>query len=236
MNPVSATQPCILIVDDEADIRDMVALNLGRQGFRVLQAEDGQQGFTAAVDHQPDLIILDWMMPTLNGIETLRRLRRDERTAKVPVIMLSAKAEVDNKIQGLDSGADDYLAKPFSPKELLSRIKAVLRRGETSASTDKLLRARDLVLDPASHQVTIAGANIALGPTEYNMLQFFMQHPERVYTREQLLDNVWGSTVYIDERTVDVHIRRLRKALEPGGHDAMIQTVRSAGYRFSVKN
>lgn len=225
----------VLVVDDEADIREMIRLALTRQGYRVLEAEDGQQAFTLAVDEQPDLILIDWMMPVANGIELLRRLQRDERTVHIPTIMLSAKGEVDNKTQGLDSGADDYLAKPFSPKELLARIRAVLRRADRKQGVEKTLHFRDLVLDLASHQATISGHAVNLGPTEYKMLQFFMTHPERVYSREQLLDSVWGSTVYIDERTVDVHIRRLRKALEPGGHDNMIQTVRGSGYRFSEK-
>ena len=232
---MSPGKPTILVVDDDNDIREMIALTLVRHGYQVLEAEDGQQGFTQAIDGQPDLIIIDWMMPSVNGIELLRRLRRDERTRALPAIMLSAKTEVDNKAQGLDSGADDYLAKPFSPKELLARIRAILRRSTPPTASAEQLRCGELLLDSASHQVSIAGKPIALGPTEYKILQFFMQHPERVYSREQLLDKVWGSTVYIDERTVDVHIRRLRKALEPGNHDALIQTVRSAGYRLAAK-
>lgn len=212
----------------------MVALALERAGFSTLRAADGQQGFTAAINHHPSLILVDWMMPVVSGIELLRRLKRDERTRTIPVIMLSAKAETDNKSQGLDTGADDYLAKPFSPKELVSRINAVLRRYENSSPAGQsILKTRELVLNDETHQVTIAQQPVSLGPTEYKLLRFFMSHPNKVYTREQLLDQVWGNTVYIDERTVDVHIRRVRKAISINGHEELIQTVRGTGYRFS---
>jgi two-component system phosphate regulon response regulator PhoB len=232
---IPATATCILVVEDEDDIRDMVASSLKTAGYSVLQASDGQEGFSCAIDHKPQLIVVDWMMPVVNGLELLRRLRRDERTAGIPVIMLSAKTEVDNKTQGLDSGADDYLGKPFSPKELIARIKAVLRRHENKQQATPVLSAKKLVLDTSSHIVSIDTHIINLGPTEFKLLQFFMSHPDKVYSRSQLLDQVWGNAVYIDERTVDVHIRRLRKALDIDGHDALIQTIRSAGYRFSDK-
>jgi two-component system phosphate regulon response regulator PhoB len=226
----------ILIVEDEPDIQDMIALALERAGFTTFKAVDGQEGFTCAIDKKPDLILVDWMMPVVNGIELLRRLRRDPRTADIPVIMLSAKAEVDNKSQGLDSGADDYLSKPFSPKELLSRIKAVLRRYDSrNHPASSALQCRKLSLNPETHQVVINNQAVALGPTEFKLLHFFLTHPDKVYSREQLLDHVWGNNVYIDERTVDVHIRRLRKALSIDDHQELIQTVRGAGYRFSDK-
>jgi len=224
----------LLIIEDEADIQEMIAHGLSKAGYTLLKANNGREGFVSALDHRPDLILLDWMMPEVNGIETLRRLRRDPRTENIPVIMLSAKAEVDNKSEGLDAGADDYLAKPFSPKELVSRVNAVLRRSGTQQKNNNL-QARQLILNPDSHVVTIAEETVDLGPTEFKLLQFFMQHPDRVYSRAQLLDQVWGHTAYIDERTIDVHIRRLRKALEKSDHDTLIQTVHGVGYRFSEK-
>jgi two-component system phosphate regulon response regulator PhoB len=224
----------LLIVEDEDDIRDLIAHSLRNAGYAVLTAHDGQEGFALAIEHSPQLILVDWMMPVVNGLELLRRLRRDPRSTGIPIIMLSAKAEVDNKAQGLDSGADDYLAKPFSPKELLSRIKAVLRRYEPVGHRSTFVM-RKLVLDPESHHVSISGQTVDLGPTEFKLLKFFLTHPEKVYSREQLLDQVWGNTVYIDERTVDVHIRRLRKVLSIDGHEELIQTVRGTGYLFSDK-
>jgi two-component system phosphate regulon response regulator PhoB len=225
----------ILIVEDEDDIRDMIASSLKTARYEVLEARDGQEGFSKAIDLNPSLILIDWMMPVVNGLELLRRLRHDERTHEIPVIMLSAKADVDNKTQGLDSGADDYLTKPFSPKELISRIKAVLRRHEGKQEARSVVTAQKLTLDASSHIVSINKQQINLGPTEFRLLQFFMQHPDKVYSRAQLLDHVWGNAVYIDERTVDVHIRRLRKALSIDGHEALIQTIRGSGYRFSDK-
>jgi len=226
------TQTNILIVDDEEDIRDMVALSLKTAGYHVLQASDGQEGFSCAIDHKPQLIVIDWMMPVVNGLELLRRLRRDDRTREIPVIMLSAKAEIDNKTQGLDSGADDYLTKPFSPKELISRIKAILRRHENKQHTTSVLKVKNLVLDASSHVVSINEQTINLGPTEFKLLQFFMRHTDKVYSREQLLDQVWGNAVYIDERTVDVHIRWLRQKIEidPANPQHLI-TVRGTGYK-----
>jgi two-component system phosphate regulon response regulator PhoB len=235
MTPSSSSDVPILIIEDEADIREMVTHQLHNAGFDTFGAEDGQAGFTAAINHAPALILLDWMMPRMNGLDTLRRLKDDQRTADIPVIMLSAKTEPEHKSAGLDAGADDYLGKPFSPKELISRVKAVLRRsvpGKTG-STGNALSARNLTLDTDSHRVSINGEPIKVGPTEFKLLSFFLQHPERVYSREQILNHVWGSNVYLDERTIDVHIRRLRKALAIDGHEDMVQTVRGAGYLFS---
>lgn len=223
----------ILIVDDEAPIREMVAMALEMAGYHCLEAADAKQAHALVVDSKPDLILLDWMLPDNSGIELARRLKRDQLTAETPIIMLTAKGEEDHKIQGLEAGADDYITKPFSPRELAARLKAVLRRtrgiGEPSSITVK-----GLELDPVSHRVSIDGSPAEMGPTEYRLLQFFLTHQERAYSRGQLLDQVWGGNVYVEERTVDVHIRRLRKALG-SGYEHYIQTVRGTGYRFSTK-
>jgi two-component system phosphate regulon response regulator PhoB len=224
----------ILIVDDEPAIREMIATTLELADFRVLEAENAQQAHQRVVDERPDLILLDWMLPGISGIELTRRLKRDESTQEIPVILLTARSEEDNKILGLDVGADDYVTKPFSTRELLSRIRAVLRRSSSKAA-EKAITHEGLTLDPVSHRVTANGAPVDMGPTEYRLLEFFMGHPERAYSRTQLLDQVWGGNVYVEDRTVDVHIRRLRKALEPHGYDRFIQTVRGTGYRFSTK-
>ncbi|MDR5866501.1 phosphate regulon transcriptional regulator PhoB [Halomonas koreensis] len=227
------TAKTVLIVDDEAPIREMIAVALEMADYRVLEADNAQTAHAMVVDHQPDLVLLDWMMPGTSGIELARRLKRDESTAELPIIMLTAKGEEDNKIQGLESGADDYITKPFSPRELVARLKAVLRRA-TPRGVEEPVEVEGLVLDPVSHRVSVDGQSLEIGPTEYRLLQFFMTHQERAYTRGQLLDQVWGGNVYVEERTVDVHIRRLRKALgEP--HQQLIQTVRGTGYRFSAK-
>jgi two-component system phosphate regulon response regulator PhoB len=223
----------ILIVDDEAAIREMLTVALEMAGYDCLEAENSQQAYSLALDHQPDLILLDWMLPGTSGLELARRLRRDERSAHIPLIMLTAKGEEDNKVQGLEVGADDYITKPFSPRELVARLKAVLRR-TTSASDEQPLTLAGICLDPRSHRLTLDGQPAEIGPTEYRLLHFFMTHPERVYSREQLLDQVWGSSVYIEERTIDVHIRRLRKVLG-ARYEYVVQTVRGAGYRFSDK-
>lgn len=223
----------VLIVDDEAPIREMIAVALEMADYRVLEADSAQAAHALVVDHRPDLVLLDWMMPGTSGIELARRLKRDEATAELPIIMLTAKGEEDNKIQGLEAGADDYITKPFSPRELVARLKAVLRRA-TPQGVEDAVEIDGLVLDPVSHRVSVDGRSLEMGPTEYRLLQFFMTHQERAYTRGQLLDQVWGGNVYVEERTVDVHIRRLRKALgEP--HQQLIQTVRGTGYRFSAK-
>ncbi|MFT5485094.1 MAG: two-component system phosphate regulon response regulator PhoB, partial [Halieaceae bacterium] len=224
----------ILVVDDDEAIRDMLAVALELSGFSVMLAEGAQEAHASIVDARPDLVLLDWMMPGTSGLELLRRLRRDELTAQIPVIMLTARTEEPNRVSGLDAGADDYIAKPFSRRELISRVRAVLRRSGGVAIQDALC-AGELRLEPDSHRVTIADQLISIGPTEYRLLKFFMSHTERVYTRGQILDRVWGANVYLDERTVDVHIRRLRKAIGGAGHDAFLQTVRGAGYRFSTQ-
>lgn len=224
---------CILIVDDEAPIREMIVSALEMAGYRTLEAGNAHDAHTLVVDQRPDLILLDWMMPDVSGVEFSRRLKRDPMTAEIPIIMLTAKSEEDNKITGLEAGADDYVTKPFSPRELIARLKAVLRRS-TPAGIEAAIEINGLRLDPESHRITANGEELNMGPTEFRLLQYFMSHAERAYTRGQLLDQVWGGNVYVDERTVDVHIRRLRKAL---GEDfkTLIQTVRGTGYRFSTK-
>lgn len=224
----------ILVVDDEMAIRDMLTMALEAGGYSVIQAENAQEAYTIIIDQSPDLILLDWMMPGTSGLELLRRLKKNELTEKLPVVMLTAKTEEDDTIVGLDSGADDYLIKPFSPRELVSRVKAVLRRSERESSSGPI-EIESLLFDPIGHRVSIDNKPINLGPTEYRLLEFFLTHQERVYTRDQILNYVWGGNVYIDERTVDVHIRRLRKAISKNGHDQYIQTVRGAGYRFSTQ-
>ena len=224
----------ILLVDDEAAIRDMLSIALEAAGYNILSAENAQQAHAIIVDQHPDLVLLDWMMPGTTGLELLRRLKREELTEKVPVIMLTAKAEEGSKISGLDAGADDFIAKPFSPRELISRVKAVLRRVGREVLKDPII-VGEMVFDTLGHRVSIANNPIDLGPTEYRLLQFFLTHQERVFSRDQILDYVWGGNVYLDERTVDVHIRRLRKAISVAGHENYVQTVRGAGYRFSTQ-
>jgi two-component system phosphate regulon response regulator PhoB len=224
----------ILVVDDETSIREMLVISLESAGYNVLQAENAKTAHSLVLDKHPDLILLDWMMPVTTGLELLRRLKRDEMTDHIPVIMLTAKAEESSKISGLDSGADDYIAKPFSPRELLSRIKAILRRVSREELKNTIF-VGGLEFDPLEHRISIAGNLINLAPTEFRLLQFFLTHQERVYSRDQILDYVWGKNVYLDERTVDVHIRRLRKAISVAGHDEYVQTVRGAGYRFSTQ-
>lgn len=222
----------ILIVEDERPIREMIAFGLKRAGFEVREAEDCREARAALADQRPDLLLIDWMLPDMSGLELTRSLKRDRETRDLPIIMLTARSEEGDKVAGLQGGADDYVTKPFSPRELLARIQAVLRRVTPEAQGERV-EVEGLVLDQASHRVMAGERPITLGPTEYRMLQFFMLHPERVYTRHQLLDRIWGGNVYVEERTVDVHIRRLRKALEEFGYDRFVQTVRGAGYRFS---
>jgi two-component system phosphate regulon response regulator PhoB len=224
----------ILIIEDEQPIREMICFALENAGFEIQEAADARQAQVMIAEALPDLILLDWMLPGVSGIDYARRLKKEDLTREIPIIMLTARTEEEDKVQGLESGADDYVTKPFSPRELAARIKAVLRRGGPPAE-DEILKANELLLDTASHRVSVGQELLEIGPTEYRLLEFFMSHPERVYSRGQLLDRVWGSNVYVEERTVDVHIRRLRKALEPHGHDALIQTVRGAGYRFSTR-
>jgi len=224
----------ILIVEDEKPIRDMIAFGLRRAGFTVSEAEDCSEARSRIADSRPDLLLVDWMLPDQSGLELTRSIKRNKETQDLPVILLTARAEEQDKVAGLEGGADDYVTKPFSPRELLARIQAVLRRTSPTASGEAI-EAGALRLDPVSHRVLAGEQTVSLGPTEYRLLQFFMEHPERVYARSQLLDRVWGGNVYVEERTVDVHIRRLRKALEPFACDSLVQTVRGSGYRFSTR-
>ncbi len=224
----------ILVIEDEAPIREMLAFVLDQHGYEVIEAEDYDAGMTAVVEPFPDLILLDWMLPGGTGVQLAKQLKRDEITRQIPIIMLTARGEEEDKVRGLEAGADDYITKPFSPKELMARIKAVIRR-VSPTSLDDVIEVQGLRLDPVSHRVSDLNGSLDMGPTEFKLLHFFMTHPERVYSREQLLDNVWGTNVYVEDRTVDVHIRRLRKAISTGGHDKLIQTVRGAGYRFSTR-
>lgn len=224
----------ILVVEDEPAIQELISVNLSFAGHKVLRAFDAEQAQTLIRAELPDLILLDWMLPGASGITFARSLRSNERTRQIPLIMLTAKGAEHDKVEGLDAGADDYITKPFSPKELIARIRAVLRR-RAPQLTDDIVEVGNLRLDPATHRVSGGTKALSLGPTEFRLLHFFMTHTERVFSRAQLLDQVWGDHVFVEERTVDVHIRRLRKALEPSGHDAHIETVRGAGYRFAVQ-
>ena len=224
--------PKILVVEDEPSIHELISINLEMAGYRVIGAESAEQATALIQNELPDLALLDWMLPGLSGIDLARKLRSETRTRELPIILLTARGEEEDKLRGLGTGADDYITKPFSVRELEARIKAVLRRRAPELTADPI-DYHGLRLDPASHRVTGHGRNLAMGPTEFRLLHFFLTHLERVYTRTQLLDFVWGDHVFIEERTVDVHIRRLRAALEPSGHDALVQTVRGAGYRFA---
>jgi two-component system phosphate regulon response regulator PhoB len=222
----------ILIVEDESDIQELIAYNLEKAGHAALRAGNAEQALEAVRAELPHLIVIDWMLPGMSGIELARSLKSNKRTESIPLIMVTARGSEQDKLAGLEIGADDYMTKPFSPRELNARVKAVLRRRAPQV-TDDSVEVEGLRLDPVSHRVTSHGGTLTIGPTEFRLLHFFMTHPDRVYSRAQLLDNVWGDHVFVEERTVDVHIRRLRKALEPGSHHTLIQTVRSAGYRFS---
>jgi two-component system phosphate regulon response regulator PhoB len=219
----------ILVVEDEPQVQELVAVNLEHAGHRVLRAASAEEAEAAIRAELPDVLILDWMLPGESGVALARRLRAAERTQSLPILMLTARAMEQDKISGLEAGADDYLTKPFSPKELAARIKAVLRRRAPELADD-VVEIAGLRLDPAGKRVTADGKVVELGPTEFRLLHFFMTHPERIYSRTQLLDRIWGDHVFIEERTVDVHIRRLRKELEPTGHDRLIDTVRGSGY------
>lgn len=226
------TEKSVLVVEDESAIREMIAFSLKRAGFEAREVADSGGARRAIADRIPDLILLDWMLPDVSGIELARALKRESVTRDIPIIMLTARADEDDKVRGLESGVDDYITKPFSSRELIARIKTVLRRASPEGD-EEVLEAGTLTLNTASHRVTADGAGVDLGPTEFRLLRFLMGRPERVFSRAQLLDRVWGGNVYVEERTVDVHIRRLRKALEQSGSDRYIQTVRGAGYRFS---
>ena len=223
----------VLIVEDETPIREMIAFHLQRAGYEVVEAPDCRSARQLLVDERPDLALIDWMLPDMSGLELTRMLKRDPDYEDLAIIMLTARAEEFDKVTGLEGGADDYVTKPFSPRELVARIQAVLRRSKTH--DPGTTQAGMLELDAAGHRVSANGKEIRLGPTEYRLLQFLIQHPDRVYSRAQLLDRVWGGNVYVEERTVDVHVRRLRKALAHEAADGYIQTVRGAGYRFSTR-
>ena len=222
----------ILVVEDEPAIQELIAVNLEHAGHHVIRARDAEEALRVVRHALPDLLLIDWMLPGMSGVSLARHLRQSERTRQVPMIMLTARAEESDKIMGLEAGADDYVTKPFSPKELVARIKAVLRR-RAPQMTDEPVELGGLRLEPATRRVFGDRRPLELGPTEFRLLHFLMTHPERVHSRAQLLDQVWGDHVFIEERTVDVHIRRLRKTLEPSGHDRLIQTVRGSGYRFA---
>ncbi|MGH8678182.1 MAG: phosphate regulon transcriptional regulator PhoB [Burkholderiales bacterium] len=223
----------ILVVEDEPAIQELISYNLAQAGHQPLRADNAEQAINLVTNALPDLILLDWMLPGMSGIDLARRLRNDKRTKAVPIIMLTARSEEQDKLLGLDTGADDYITKPFSPRELNARIKAVLRR-RAPQMTDDVVQVGGLRLDPATHRITGNGETIVLGPTEFRLLHYLMTHPERVHSRTRLLDQVWGDHVFVEERTVDVHVRRLRKALEPTRLDRLIQTVRGTGYRLSA--
>ena len=224
----------ILIVEDEAPIREMIAFHLVRAGYETVEAGDCRSARQLLADERPDLALVDWMLPDMSGLELTRMLKRDKDNEDLAVIMLTARADEYDKVAGLEGGADDYITKPFSPRELVARIQAVLRR--LRSNDGETIRAGVLELDTAGHRVTADNNEVRLGPTEYRLLRFMMTHPDRVYSRTQLLDRVWGANVYVEERTVDVHVRRLRKALTDAGADEYIQTVRGAGYRFSTRS
>jgi two-component system phosphate regulon response regulator PhoB len=225
----------ILVVEDEQPIREMVGFALRKAGLKVEEAADAEQALPKLVSNPPDLLLLDWMLPGMSGIELARWLRRDKMTARLPIIMLTARSEEGDRVHGLEVGADDYITKPFSPRELVARINAVLRRSQEEAD-EQPIEFEGLSLDPVGHRVQADGQALNLAPTEFRLLHFFMSNPDRVYTRERLLDHVWGRGVFVEERTVDVHVRRLRKALANQGYDRFIQTVRGAGYRFSMRD
>ena len=224
----------ILIVEDEPAIQELLVFNVNQAGFMALRAGDAEEAWQQIRDHAPDLILLDWMLPSTSGVVLAKQLRSEARTRDIPIIMLTARGDERDKLLGLETGAADYITKPFSPRELMARIRAVMRR-HIPVLADEKVAAGGLELSPDSHRVTAKGQAMELGPTEFRLLHFFMTHAERVYSRTQLLDQVWGTQVFVEERTVDVHIRRLRASLEATGLDSLVQTVRGSGYRFSVK-
>ncbi|MGA1856625.1 phosphate regulon transcriptional regulator PhoB [Brevundimonas sp. HT1-5] len=228
-------KPLVLIVEDEADILTLLKYNLEKEGFRVATASDGEEALLAAGEQTPHIVLLDWMLPLMSGLEVCRQLRRNAKTRDIPIIMLTARGEEGDRVRGLNSGADDYITKPFSPTELVARMRAVLRRA-SPGMTDEVLTFADVTMDLAAHRVRRNGRDVHLGPTEFRLLRHFMQHAGRVFSREQLLDLVWGHDVYVEPRTVDVHIRRLRKAMNEEDELDLIRTVRSAGYALDTKS
>lgn len=233
MRAATAARPYALVVEDEAPLVELIRYNLEKEGYEVGVAMDGEEAILLIEERQPDIVILDWMLPKLSGIEVCRRLRTKPATRNLPIIMLTARAEEADRVRGLDQGADDYVTKPFSMTELVARIRAVMRRIRPALADDVVI-AGDISMDRAAHRVTRNGEDVHLGPTEFRLLDHFIQHPGRVFSREQLLDAVWGSDIYVETRTVDVHIGRLRKALAKGGGEDPIRTVRSAGYALNV--
>ncbi|MGA1878746.1 phosphate regulon transcriptional regulator PhoB [Azospirillum sp. 11R-A] len=231
----AALKPLVLIVEDEADILTLLKYNLEKEGFRVATASDGEEALLAAGEQTPHIVLLDWMLPLMSGLEVCRQLRRNAKTRDIPIIMLTARGEEGDRVRGLNSGADDYITKPFSPTELVARMRAVLRRA-SPGMTDEVLTFADVTMDLAAHRVRRNGRDVHLGPTEFRLLRHFMQHAGRVFSREQLLDLVWGHDVYVEPRTVDVHIRRLRKAMNEEDELDLIRTVRSAGYALDTKS
>ena len=229
------SEPCILVVEDEAAIRDMLNFTLTAANYKVIEAPNAEQGWKLLLEHQPDCVLLDWMLPGVSGISLAQRIRQNDQTASTPIIMLTARGEENDQVQGFESGADDYVVKPFSPRALVARVKALLRRQSPEKSSLEIIKVGNLKLDLSSYRFTVDEQEVKLGPTEFKLVHFFMTHSNRVYTRLQLLDQVWGENVVVEERTVDVHIRRLRKLLDPVGAADYIQTVRGAGYRFSVE-
>lgn len=224
----------ILVVEDEISIREMICFVLTQNGYNTEEADDYDSALHMLCEPYPDLILLDWMFPGGSGIQLIKQLKRESETKNIPIVMLTARGEEDDRVQGLNVGADDYMTKPFSPKELVARLNAVMRRFSPSEA-DMMIEVQGLQLDPIAHRVVAQNCSLDISPTEFKLLHFFMLHPERVYSREQLLNYVWGANVYVEDRTVDVHIRRLRKLLESSGHDNLIQTVRGSGYRFSMR-
>jgi two-component system phosphate regulon response regulator PhoB len=223
----------IFVVEDEDAIREMLVIVLEHAGFQVMAVASAEEALQALAENLPDLILLDWMLPGISGVELARRLKKEDSYSDLPIILLTARGEEEDKVRGLEIGADDYMTKPFSPKELVARIKAVTRRSNKTAGSNQI-SIGDLVLDTEQHRLTIGGKALYVSPTEFKLIHFFMMNPDKVFSRTQLLDQVWGRNVYIEERTVDVHIRRLRKILTEYGYEEMVQTVRGFGYRFSI--
>ncbi len=227
------TKLSILVVEDEDAIRDMLVMILEQSGFQVAEAPSAEKAQLGLLNNTPDLVLLDWMLPGISGVEFARRLKKDDNYRDLPIILLTARGEEEDKVRGLEIGADDYVTKPFSPKELVARINAVMRRSG-KANDSRQIKLGDLLLDTEQHRLTISGKSLDVSPTEFRLVHFFMMNPDKVYSRTQLLDQVWGRSVYIEERTVDVHIRRLRKILAEYNREEMVQTVRGFGYRFSI--